>query len=1125
MSAPFPPDERLRLEDLHRLEILDTASESSFDRITRIAARVIGSPISLITLIDHDRQWFKSRLGLEVSETPRDLAFCSYAILGSEPFVVPDASEDARFRSNPLVTASPHIRFYAGAPLMRSGGAALGTLCVMDSKPRDRFSDAEAAILTELAGVVTDQMEQRLARLNREVSRRAQERNEGVRRKLQEAIRHAQSLFIGGAEPERVFNGLLAVVTPLTGSKAGCIANIEHEGTQAGILCVCASIGEHRLLSLMQTAVTAGNVVQEGNSLALPAFHGDQIVGVIGFEQQDSGYLVDSRAGLNSGPGLQSEIDLRLEMDPFLDSVAGLFVASRARRQGRQNARAIRLRDRALSSINSAVSIVDPASAGGAILYANAAFEAMSGYRADEIVGKPFGLMNGPATDPASVALLEEALATGSEVDTTLRNYHRDGASFWNRVRLSPVRDDTGRVEYVVTVADNVTEKIKADNELLRAKEAAEKHSQLTSQFMANMSHEIRTPMNGVIGMTGLLLDSKLTEEQRDYAETIRSSGEGLLTIINEILDFSRIDSGILQLDLLEFDVCECLESAMDLIASAAARKSIDLEYLLDPGVPKFVIGDATRLRQVLINVLGNAVKFTGEGSVLLSVTGRRVISGKSAGDKSDDRRWEIHFAVKDTGIGIPEAKRSDIFMPFQQADNSSTRRYGGTGLGLAISKHLAELMGGRIWVESELGVGSTFHFTICVDAGDAREQPDSPPQMVALEGRQVIVIDPNTGSQAVLRQHLQAWGLQAHIYPSAEAAASVNGPKRFDLAIIDNDIQGLSLQKVTDVAADTPLIVLCSLGRRNSGIAEELRGKSSPRARLHSKPIKPSSLCETLVAFLSGEPVRVAQKAQPSVTDPAFAAGLPFSILVVEDNAVNQKLVLLLLSRLGYRADTANNGVEAVRALQRQPYDVVFMDMHMPEMDGVEATRRIRELLPEREQPWIVSLTANAMQSDRDVCMRVGMQDFVTKPVQSVDLRNALKKVKRRPVVQVLPPDELPEPDWIVPDYFTELLAEDPVRVAELLEMFSVDSRRQLAELREAISESDLLESRKLLHGLKGSYAQLGAVGIADRCTRLECELDSAAGPSGILAQIVELGKVCEGLIVVMKARVSQLV
>ncbi len=696
MRPPVPSDEQERIKDLYRLDILDSEPEPFFDRITGLAAKVIGSPISLVSLVDRQRQWSKSRVGLNAKESPREIALCSYAILGNEPLVVLDAGTDDRFRDNPLVTESPKIRFYAGAPLRRVGGSALGTLCVIDTEPHESFSEAQSAILTELAALVSGEMEDRLALRLRDVSRRRQEKNEGVRRKLQESLRQAQSLFIGGAENDLVFCGLIERITLATGSKAGCIADLAPEGQ----LHVCASAGEHELLPLMQGAFTSGAILRAGQSLALPAFNGREIAGVIGLAQHNLG----------------DDFQISLEMDPFLDSVAGLFVASRARREGRKAASAIRVRDRALAAITSAVSIVDPVPAGGAILYANAAFESMAGYRADEVIGKPFGLMNGAETDPATVTLTEDALASGEALDTTLRSYHRDGTAFWNGMRLSPVRDKTGRVEYFVSVADDVTEKIAADNELLRARKAAEKNAQLTTRFMANMSHEIRTPMNGVIGMTGLLIETNLTEEQRDYAETIRSCGEGLLAVINEILDFSRIDSGSVQLEAIEFDISQCIESALDLVAASAARKSIGLEYLLDPGIPRTVIGDLTRLRQVLINLLGNAVKFTSEGEVQLSVSASRLSDG----------RWEVHFAVRDTGIGIPPARIDDIFKPFQQADNSTTRRFEGTGLGLSISRNLVELMGGRISVESEAGRGSTFRFTICVEAGKTTEPPGS---------------------------------------------------------------------------------------------------------------------------------------------------------------------------------------------------------------------------------------------------------------------------------------------------------------------------------------------------------------------------------------------------------------
>ncbi len=1043
------------------MEILDSPAEPVFDRITRIAARAMGAPFAFIALADRDRLWFKATTGFRVRETQRAGALCSQAIFSEEPLVVPDAALDVRFRNHPLVTGPPFLKFYAGAPLKRPKGSAFGTLCVFDREAHSGLTAEQLANLADLADLVVEEMQQRVALRRVEAARISQECRETVRLRLQEAIRQAQSHFISGGEPEIVFEELLDGITVATASRAGCIAEPCPDG-----LVVRASKGAHNLLPLMKLALGSLTMQQSGTAVAFPVFHGEKIAGVIALDPDQT----------------DAPINLRAKVAPVLDSVAVLFAAAKSRAEGRAAARAIRLRDRALASITSAVSIVDPRA--GSILYANSGFESMSGYSAAELVGRPYNLLNGPSTDPASIRQIDDALAGGEDIDITLHNYYRDGTAFWNRIRFSPVKDDAGHVDYFVSVADDVTDKIAADAELIRAKIAAERHAQTTSRFMANMSHEIRTPMNGVMGMTGLLLDSNLSEEQRDYAETIHKCADGLLSMINEILDFSRIDSGSVQLESLPFDLSQCIESAMDLVASSASRKSVNLEYLLDPGVPKCVIGDLTRVRQVLINLLANAVKFTSEGGVLLSASGSRLEGG----------RWSLHLAVKDTGIGIPPDRLEAIFQPFEQADNSSTRRFGGTGLGLAICKSLVEMMGGRMWVESQIGIGSTFHFTISATAeeSDGSDRPDC--HSSALRGRRVLVIDPNPSSQLVLRQHLTAWGMEATIYSSLGEIPSSLRPGSYDLGIVDNDIPGLSFDQLAALSGTPPLILLCSLGRRDSGLAAEIRGRIAPRTRLYSKPIKPSYFCETLATFLSGEPARIAKMPQISSGDPDLAVRLPFSILVVEDNAINQKLVLLLLSRMGYRADTANNGLEAVHALQRQHYDVVFMDMHMPEMDGLEATARIRDLLPQERQPWIIALTANAMQTDRDACLRAGMRYFVTKPVQPMDLTNALLAVRKSDLgpetAQPSVVDASPALDWTLPEYLAELFAEDPETGWELFEVFESDTTTQVAELEAAVKQADWNNTKKLLHSLKGSCAQMGANGMAGLAASEETQL-----------------------------------
>jgi CheY-like chemotaxis protein/HPt (histidine-containing phosphotransfer) domain-containing protein len=506
--------------------------------------------------------------------------------------------------------------------------------------------------------------------------------------------------------------------------------------------------------------------------------------------------------------------------------------------------------------------------------------------------------------------------------------------------------------------------------------------------------------------------------------------------------------------------------------------------YLLDPGLPETLLGDVTRLRQILINLLGNSVKFTAAGSILLSASGSRL----------DNGGWQIHFAVKDTGIGIDADKLEEIFKPFQQADTSSTRRFGGTGLGLAIARQLAELMGGSMWVESEPGLGSTFHFTIAIQSVGERTAGDMNIQHSDLNGKRVIVVDPNPTSRDILRRHLESWKVLPFAYSSVDEAVAAGASCGFDVAIVDNDIPEISLDALQRVSGKVPMLVLCSLGRRHQGLASIAAAVAKDSAgycvRLHSKPIKPSFLCDALVSLFAEQSVRLPVRMPVDEVDPEFAVRLPLRILLVEDNPVNLKLALLLLARIGYRADFANNGSEALHSVQRQRYDVVFMDMHMPEMDGLEATRRIRALDLHGARPWIVALTANAMQEDRRICLAAGMDDFVSKPIQGGDLRRALLNLSQSREAKNMPAESepiLPGDPVILPDYLTEMLAEDSDSAAELVHLFLEDTVSSLTAMDAALASGDSVGVSRILHSIKGSSAQMGALTMSKACAELE--------------------------------------
>jgi PAS domain S-box-containing protein len=744
------------------------------------------------------------------------------------------------------------------------------------------------------------------------------------------------------------------------------------------------------------------------------------------------------------------------------------------------------------------------------VLSWNPEAERLFGYTPQEALGRHiFELVATEQTVlPEAERASREVVARG-RVHSVTRRVRKNGSVVDVELLALPVSVGGRQLGYIAIYHD-ITD-------LQKARQASEAANQAKSLFLATMSHEIRTPMNAIIGMTGLLLDTLLSEEQRDFVSTIRQSSEALLTLLNDVLDFSKIEAGRFETELHPFDLRQCVESVLDLLAVRASEKGLDLGCDIPPHVPQMLVGDASRLRQVLLNLVGNALKFTERGGAVVAVDAVRATGAA-------DAPWELTFTVQDTGPGIPEQMRAGLFQPFNQLDASVARRFGGTGLGLAISKRLVEAMGGRIWVENEgeRGSGTTFCFSLSAKASAQQPQVHLLPEQPLLQGRRVLIVDDNAINRRLLGRQLQSWGLEfVETASGAEALASLQAGARFDVALIDHQMPGLDgpalaarIRQWGDMRT-LPLLLLTSPGRR--GVTPE--GLFSG---VLSRPVKASQLHDALMACFSHDVAKQAHAARVERIPPRRGPfpgerpgdRLPLDILLVEDNPTNQKLALLVLEKLGYRAQVAVNGVEALKAVSQQRFDVVFMDLQMPEMDGLEATRRIRAEVPPHAQPWIIAMTANAMDSDRDQCFAAGMDDFLGKPIRVEALAASLLRcqprrseaVTRRPAP---PPTEPPPPPVGELPEMVRIPGLEPSALARLWRELGAQSGQILPELIEtalqsmpallddaytALGRGRMDDLGRAAHTLKSNAAWFGATALEGHCRDIELRADSGS-------------------------------